>query len=263
MTAALFKRQDPLINKLDLVDDDHSQQLMEELADVVSPTIIAFLNQHAYNLAQQDPPIGKRFAQMTYLLRDGIGIKLACKLNGLDPKANMNGSDFIPKLMDYLCSRDDDDYQFFALGTREPWLSKGARKLLHGRPFHAMDGFQPCQNYVEFIENHRQADKVPVVVLAMGMPKQEEIALDIQRSLEGPALLICGGAILDFSAERFERAPLAFRKTGLEWLYRLLKEPKRLASRYVVGIPKFFYYITRNTIGSAPRNNSSVIEQES
>ena len=263
MTAALFKRQDPLINKLDLVDDDQSQQLMEELADVVSPTIIAFLNQHAYNLAQQNPPIGKRFAQMTYLLRDGIGIKLACKLNGLDPKANMNGSDFIPKLMGYLCTRSDDEYQFFALGTREPWLSKGAKKLLHGRPFHAMDGFQPQQDYVGFVQTHLQADKIPVVVLAMGMPKQEEIALEIQRSLEGPALLICGGAILDFSAERFTRAPLAFRRTGLEWLYRLLKEPKRLATRYVVGIPKFFYYITRNTMSSAARNNSRVIKQES
>jgi beta-1,4-glucosyltransferase len=266
MANILFKSQDPLIDKLDLVDDDHSQQLLNELASVERPTILAFLNQHAYNLAQQNPPVRRRFAQMTYLLRDGIGIKIACKLNGRDPKANMNGSDFIPRLIDHLVSRDSGRYQFFAMGTREPWLSKGARRLFKGSSFYAIDGFQSTENYIDYIHRHSRADKVPVVVLAMGMPKHEEIALRIQEQLKGPALLICGGAILDFSAERFNRAPAIFRKTGLEWMYRLLKEPRRLARRYVIGIPQFFYYITRNGI-TAPDDSvptqTRVREQES
>ncbi|HDZ57887.1 MAG TPA: glycosyltransferase [Pseudomonas xinjiangensis] len=263
MTNGLFKRQDPLINKLELVDDDRSELLLNKLASVEAPTILAFLNQHAYNLAQQNPPLRKRFSQMTYLLRDGIGIKLACKLNGRDPKANMNGSDFIPRMITHLLSTHPERYQFFALGTREPWLSKGAKKLFHGAPFHAIDGFQPNDSYIQYIQRHCQADKVPVVVLAMGMPKQEEVAIQIQQALSSPALLICGGAILDFSAERFTRAPVAFRKAGLEWLYRLLKEPRRLASRYVVGIPKFFYYITRNGMSkSQPTNHNRVSGQK-
>lgn len=265
MTNGLFKRQDPLISKLELVDDDHSEQLMQELASVDRPTILAFLNQHAYNLAQQNPPVRRRFGQMTYLLRDGIGIKLACKLNGRDPKANMNGSDFIPKLVDHLVTKGSGRYQFFALGTREPWLSKGARRLFRGAPFYAMDGFQANEDYLDYIQRHSREDKVPVVVLAMGMPKQEEIAVQIQERLGRPALLICGGAILDFSAERFNRAPAVFRKAGLEWMYRLLKEPRRLAKRYVIGIPQFFYYITRNGITGSERSvqHNSVREQES
>jgi beta-1,4-glucosyltransferase len=265
MTNSLFKRQDPLISKLELIDDDHSEQLMDDLAAVDRPTVLAFLNQHAYNLAQQNPPVRRRFSQMSYLLRDGIGIKLACKLNGRDPKANMNGSDFIPKLIDHLVSNDADRYQFFAMGTREPWLSKGARRLFKGAPFYAIDGFQSDENYLDYIQRHSRADKVPVVVLAMGMPKQEDIAVRMQEQLHGPALLICGGAILDFSAERFNRAPMVFRKTGLEWMYRLLKEPRRLAKRYVIGIPQFFYYITRNGITAPddPTPPRRVREQES
>ncbi len=207
MTHALFKRQDPLISKLELVDDDHSEQLMQELASVDRPTILGFLNQHAYNLAQQNPPVRRQFSRMTYLLRDGIGIKLACKLNGRDPKANMNGSDFIPKLVDHLVTKGSGRYQFFAMGTREPWLSKGARRLFRGAPFYAIDGFQSSEQYLDYIQRHARADKVPVVILAMGMPKQEDVALRIQEQLEGPALLICGGAILDFSAERFSGRP--------------------------------------------------------
>jgi beta-1,4-glucosyltransferase len=265
MTNSLFKRQDPLINKLELIDDDHSEHLMRELASVDRPTVLAFLNQHAYNLAQQSPPVRRCFSQMSYLLRDGIGIKLTCKLNGRDPKANMNGSDFIPKLIDHLVTNGADRYQFFAMGTREPWLSKGARRLFKDSPFFAIDGFQSDRNYLDHIQRHSRKDKVPVVVLAMGMPKQEEIAVRMQEQLQGPALLICGGAILDFAAERFNRAPMVFRKTGLEWLYRLLREPRRLARRYVIGIPQFFYYITRNGITARGDSHQrrQVREQES
>ncbi|QJD60215.1 WecB/TagA/CpsF family glycosyltransferase [Pseudomonas sp. gcc21] len=254
MTNSLLKRHDPLINKLLLIDESQSDALLQKLAAIDSPTTLAFLNQHAYNLAQQNLPMRRRFAQMSYLLRDGIGVKIACKLNGRAPRANMNGSDFIPKVIDYLIRTDADRYQFFALGTREPWLSKGARRLFQGHPFHAMDGFQPEESYAQYVERHCESNKVPVIVLAMGMPKQEEVAIRIKRELDMPALLICGGAILDFSAERFTRAPLIFRKTGLEWAYRLGKEPKRLFKRYVIGIPKFFYYVGRNGFGSAPRD---------
>ena len=262
MTSSAPKRQDPLIGKLDLIDPNQTQPLMEDLSAVKAPVTVAFMNQHAYNLAQRNPVIRQQFCKMSYLLRDGIGIKIACQLNGREPQANMNGTDFIPRLIDHLIAHDEGQYRYLAMGTREPWLSKGARRLFKGKPFHAIDGFQPIEAYVEFARKHCADGGIPVVVLAMGMPKQEEVALRIKRELDCPALLICGGAIIDFSAERFARAPLLFRKMGLEWLYRLGKEPRRLFKRYVIGIPQFFYYIARNsgTIGSHP-DDRRVFEQ--
>ncbi|WP_022963718.1 WecB/TagA/CpsF family glycosyltransferase [Halopseudomonas pelagia] len=246
MTKALFRYKDRLITRLDLIDDADSEALMKNLASVTAPSTVAFLNQHAYNLAQKDPELQQRFADMTYLLRDGIGIKWACQLNGREPKANMNGSDFIPQLVDHLLETTPCDYQFFAMGTRNPWLEKGAEQLFRHHSFHAVDGFQPTETYLDYLRQHCQQGRFPVILLAMGMPKQEEVARHMQAAIKGPALIICGGAILDFAANRFKRAPLLFRKAGMEWFYRLLKEPRRLALRYVLGIPRFFYYLARN-----------------
>ncbi len=247
MTSSVSKRQDPLIGKLDLIEPSQTQSLMNDLSAVKAPVTVAFMNQHAYNLAQQNPTVRQQFSKMSYLLRDGIGIKIACQVNGREPRANMNGTDFIPKLLDHVIRQDQGQYRYLALGTREPWLSKGARRLFQGKPFEAIDGFQPIEAYVDFVRERCADGGIPVVVLAMGMPKQEEVALRIKRELDCPALLICGGAIVDFSAERFARAPLVFRKMGLEWLYRLGKEPRRLFKRYVIGIPQFFYYVARNS----------------
>ena len=55
----------------------------------------------------------------------------------------------------------------------------------------------------------------------------------------GPCLIVCGGAILDFLGGKVSRAPLWLRRLGGEWIFRLMREPKRLFMRYVVGNPLF------------------------
>ncbi|MFC3607961.1 WecB/TagA/CpsF family glycosyltransferase [Stutzerimonas tarimensis] len=250
MKHRFIRRRDPLIRKLNLMEESDTDRLLEQLCDVQSPQIVGFLNQHGYNIAQKDTAVFRNFSRFNYLLRDGIGIKLACELNGLAPKANLNGSDFIPRLIDRLIRNHQGSYEFFAMGTMEPWLSKGSRALFQGHAYHGVDGFQSIEAYLAWFRSRRTPGKTPVVVLAMGMPKQEELAVRLQREIDGPALLICGGAILDFAAQRFPRAPTAFRKTGLEWAFRLMMEPRRLFNRYAVGIPLFFFYLSRNAMGT-------------
>ena len=69
----------------------------------------------------------------------------------------------------------------------------------------------------------------------MGMPRQELIADAMVTEASYPILIINGGAILDFMAGRVKRAPLRLRQVGLEWLFRLYIEPRRLWRRYLVG----------------------------
>jgi len=253
MKNPLARRMDPLIGKLELLDESDTGAFMSELQGRESPTILGFLNQHGYNIAQRNPAILKSFMQVNYLLRDGIGIKVACLFNGIDPKANLNGSDFIPELIDELVGKADDRYELFAMGTQEPWLSEGARNLFGGRRFHAIDGFKPVEEYLAFYRAHHVPGRFPIIVMAMGMPKQEQVALQLQKAMDCRGLLICGGAILDFAAQRFPRAPLLFRRFGLEWAFRMLIEPRRLFKRYAVGIPLFFYYLLRNGLSGTRR----------
>jgi len=253
MKNPLARRMDPLIGKLELLDEADTGAFMSELHGRESPTILGFLNQHGYNIAQRNPTILKSFMQVNYLLRDGIGIKVACLFNGVDPKANLNGSDFIPDLIEELVAKSEERYELFAMGTREPWLSDGARTLFGGRTFHAIDGFKREEEYLEFYQKHHVPGRFPIIVMAMGMPKQEQVALYLQQAMDCRGLLICGGAILDFSAQRFPRAPLFFRRFGLEWAFRMLIEPRRLFKRYAVGIPVFFYYLLRNAFSGTRR----------
>jgi len=253
MKSPRTRRMDPLIGKLKLLDEADTGPFISELRTRESPTILGFLNQHGYNIAQRHASVRASFLQVNYLLRDGIGIKMACWFNGRAPKANLNGSDFIPRLIDELVAGSQDTHELFAMGTCEPWLSDGARNLFGDRPFHAIDGFKRSEEYLEFYRAHHVPGRYPIIVLAMGMPKQEQVALYLQSAMKTPALLICGGAILDFSAERFPRAPLFFRRFGLEWAFRMLIEPKRLFKRYALGIPLFFYYLSRNVISRPSR----------
>ena len=236
---------DSIIRTLDLLPDSEVQGFIQDICATNKPLSLGFVNQHAYNLMEKEKPVFDAFAQLTYRLRDGSGIKIACKLNQCDPGANLNGTDLIPRLCDYYLAKNPDA-EVFVLGTQEPWLSRGANTLLKGKPCHQLDGFKDNQVYLDLVQQQGHADTPRLIILAMGMPKQEWVAYRLMKHLTGPVLIVCSGAIIDFSAGRVSRAPRLFRSLGLEWLYRLALEPKRLFSRYVLGIPLFFYFLLKN-----------------
>ncbi|MCL1065351.1 WecB/TagA/CpsF family glycosyltransferase [Shewanella olleyana] len=215
--------------------DDFINQLLST-SDAIS---VGFLNQHGYNLVVNSPSIKADFLSLDYILRDGIGIKLACKLSKINPGANLNGTDLIPRIIEQ-SQAYSQPVNYLCYGTIEPWLSRGASKLFKQSPFNCLDGFQNDDDYLEHFRAHLDKSALNIVVLAMGMPKQERIAKMLTQTIGARVLVICGGAILDFQAQRVSRAPEFYQKNGLEWVYRLLKEPKRMFSRYVIGIPIFF-----------------------
>lgn len=231
---------------LSLLDAVGYDSLLTQIAHTDKPLVVGFLNQHAYNLIEQRADVRDSFEKIDCLLRDGIGIKMACKLNGLYPGLNLNGTDFIPNLIARLGEGTPRPIQYFAFGTQEPWLTLGAEALTGSRDIVSLDGFQSPGMYVDMFKARHIASSLAVIILAMGMPKQEQVAQLLKAQITGPAIIVCGGAILDFASGRVDRAPEIMRRTGTEWLYRLCKEPKRLCQRYVIGIPVFFMYVLRN-----------------
>lgn len=232
-----------LLNKITVTDDEHA--LIEHIiADSKARdlmTTLGFMNQYGFNLIAKNSALLKPFTDLDYILRDGIGMKLAFKFFKMSAGSNLNGTDFIPQLINIAANSNvDKNTDFFVLGTQSPWLEKGAAQLLKGQTFQTMDGFKELPEYIQFLNQNMKPDSFNVIVLALGMPKQEELAALIKQTIKLPGLVICGGAIIDFQAGRFPRAPRIFRTLSLEWLYRLFKEPRRLFKRYVIGIPIFF-----------------------
>ena len=234
-SPAWAARWQGLMARLHLVGPGEDAQL---LADLAAPPpavrVLAFANAHAFNLAAHSPGFTADLAAADVLLRDGSGLAHLLRSCGHAPGLNMNGTDFIPRLL-----RACNGRPLAVLGTREPQLGRGvrriARALMPGSTVLALDGFQPEARYLEFLARHQPA----IVLLAMGMPRQEQLAQRLRRELNFPCLVICGGAIVDFLGGGVRRAPAPLRRLGLEWLWRLALEPRRLFKRYVIGNPLF------------------------
>jgi N-acetylglucosaminyldiphosphoundecaprenol N-acetyl-beta-D-mannosaminyltransferase len=196
--------------------------------------VVAFLNAHAMNIAAERSEFAQHLLAADVLLRDGIGLAIQARLAGRDAGLNMNGTDYIPELL-----RRFDGRPIALLGTTpEAAEASGARvrrELATSSTVHTMHGFLPAGDYVDAMLVHRPA----LIVLGMGMPKQEAVAFALRERLTHPCVIVCGGAILDFLSGRVVRAPQWMRSSGLEWVHRLVHEPRRLFARYVVGNPRF------------------------
>lgn len=247
--------KDPVIRSLSLLNESAVSAFLDQICQTQTPVSVGFVNQYAYNLCNQSEKIAENFNALTYRLRDGSGINLACRYNACNPGANLNGTDFIPLLVEHvLASHDDAD--FYVFGTEEPWLSKGSKQLLSGNSCVRINGFEEDSVYLDALCAPQRKSSIRIVILAMGMPKQERIAKKIVSALDGPVVVVCGGAIIDFCAGRFSRAPKFFRRLGMEWSYRLGLEPIRLFNRYVVGAPLFFFYVLKNKLSGKSLNEN-------
>lgn len=94
------KRWDSIIGKLETVADDAAtQRLLDRMAAAQAPTVLGFVNAHAMNLVVRDRAYSQALSAADVLLRDGAGMAILYRHLGLEPGRNMNGTDFIPRLM--------------------------------------------------------------------------------------------------------------------------------------------------------------------
>lgn len=210
------------------------QQLLATLAQPAQPTVLAFVNAHAMNSAATSRDFFEAVRSADVVLRDGIGMAILLKLLNLEPGFNLNGTDLIPKIL-----RQYAGLPIALFGTQEPYLSQArdviTSSIAVGSPCVVEHGFHDTETYVRLAAEQRPA----LIVLGMGMPRQEEVARELRARLETPCLIVCGGAIIDFLGGKTSRAPRWLRGVGLEWAFRLALEPKRLFRRYVIGNPVF------------------------
>jgi N-acetylglucosaminyldiphosphoundecaprenol N-acetyl-beta-D-mannosaminyltransferase len=208
--------------------------LLETLAAPTQSRVLAFVNAHAMNSAASSPEFFDAVMSADLVLRDGAGMAILMRLLHQAPGLNLNGTDLIPKIL-----RLYDGRPIALFGTQEPYLEAArnvvATRIAPGSECVTAHGFLDTASYVQLAVQHRPA----VIVLGMGMPRQEEVAAVLRGALGYPCLIICGGAIIDFLGGKTSRAPGWMRASGLEWAYRLALEPKRLFRRYVLGNPLF------------------------
>lgn len=216
----------------------HTHQGEEQLLDWLllpgEARVLAFVNAHAMNMVAESEPFYQALMSADVVVRDGIGVSLLMQLLNQVPGQNLNGTDLIPQL---IARADGEPIALF--GTRDPWLQQAheavSTRLAPRSACITANGFLELGDYIRLAAKHRPR----VIVLGMGMPKQEEVAVALRAALGFSCLVVCGGAIIDFLGGKTPRAPQWVRESGFEWAFRLGREPRRLWDRYVNGNPVF------------------------
>lgn len=221
------------------LDWDSALAFANGLANLPSgQTIIAFLNAHNANLMMKFEDYHE-LLQDQLVLPDGFGLDIASLLlHGEAFPANLNGTDFIPALMTYM-----DRRKRIGMIGASPAVLESARKEFQRRcPWHEFiavsDGYL---DHEKSLAVARELDDLhlDVLVVCMGTPRQERWVAQYLRPNHA-RLVLTGGALFDFVSGTVPRASLTIRRMRLEWAFRFWNEPRRLARRYLVGIPQFF-----------------------
>lgn len=231
-------------------DDRVKNALIERFIEGSGVRTLGFINAHALNLCVGDVRFAADLLSTDLLMRDGIGVKALYRLAGWKAGLNLNGTDLLPQIFPYFAGRP-----IALFGTRAEVVGKVAAYMEQslGSDILTADGFQPEHDYVDRVRR----DQPALVILGMGMPKQERVARLMRDLLRQDVAVICGGAILDFLSGHVPRAPAWMRRAGMEWLYRFNREPRRLFRRYLIGNPLF---LARSAMLAAEERWNAVLE---
>ena len=215
--------------------------VLDDRFEVGNPSSVAFANSHALNVASRDDHF-REVLRKSIVINDGIGMDLAslCLFGSPFPQ-NLNGTDFIPLYLRNTRHR----YRIFLLGGLPGVAERAKEYLSRGCPQHWFVG---CHHgYFAVEDTHKVtniigASNADILLVAMGNP-QQELWLSENLPATGCRLAFGVGALFDFLAGRAHRAPAWMRSARLEWLYRLIQEPRRLWRRYLVGNAQFIFRV--------------------
>jgi len=180
----------------------------------------------------------------TLVLPDGIGIIHAAKILGEKLCGKVAGIDFAENLVSAMAK---EDMRLFLLGAKPGVAEKAGRNLCEKYPGIVIAGcrdgyFSDEQEVIDAVNACGGAD---AVFVCLGAPKQEIFISEHIDEIH--ATIFCGlGGSLDVFAGEVKRAPTIFIKLGLEWLYRLIKQPSRFVR--MLCLPKFMLIVLRERL---------------
>jgi len=212
--------------------------------------LISTINAHSYNIAQEDKSFKKALNTSNILLPDGISIVHAIRWLTGNRLNKIAGNDLFKWEMERL---NKSSGKVFFLGSSENILSLIKEKASHEYPNIQLQFYSPPYKPV-FTDQENLAMiaavntfSPDVLFIGMTAPKQEKWAITHFHDLN--ALHICCiGAVFDFYAGTVQRAPNWIINLGFEWFYRLVKEPRRMWKRYLIGNTKFSYSVIKELI---------------
>ncbi|MGG6296555.1 WecB/TagA/CpsF family glycosyltransferase [Leptolyngbya sp. AN02str] len=226
------------------IDNLSIHEFLENLKEgfVVTPNV-----DHLVKL-QKDSAFAEVYQAADYRVCDSKMLMYAAKFLGTPIQEKISGSDLFPAFYNF--HRDNEEIRIFLLGAREGVAAEAARRInqVTGRRiivdyYSPSFGFEKNEQECALILDKVRQSGATVLAVGVGAPKQEKFIHKYRDRLPEVKIFLAIGATIDFEAGNVSRSPQWVSEVGLEWLYRLLAEPKRLWRRYLVEDPLFFWLL--------------------
>jgi len=226
-------------------------ELLEELRRLLAdksltPRTILGVNAHIFNLACRDPQLRRCLSAARIITADGMSMVWAARWLGesVPERCNLTES--------YHAFLADDQMPLnraVLIGCSQPEAEAAAaqarRTSRHCQVVQACSGYLSDAEYEKWLAQHEDID---FIFLGMGTPRTEHVAELAARVCPRAIVWGIGGGTVRIEAGTMSEAPRAWRRAGLQWLYRLLHNPRALWQRYVLGNPVFLMRVVREKL---------------
>ncbi|MHC5251460.1 WecB/TagA/CpsF family glycosyltransferase [Listeria kieliensis] len=241
---AANKRIKLLGSVLDVLSMEETLERVEELIEARKPSQHVVINASKINLMAENKMLQAIVNKSPLVNADGQSVVWAARLLGYDVRERVTGIDLFENLVALAAEKGWRVYYF---GATEEVVQEVVRAHQEKYPALEVAGFR--NGYFEDMESfeiaseikERQAD---IVFIAFSSPKKEIWVNAYKELMQAPFVMGVGGSF-DVIAGKTKRAPKWMQKTGLEWFYRFIQEPRRMFKRYLIGNCRFLTHVFR------------------
>lgn len=226
--------------KVNTITEDELNREISRIIKAGEKELVLNVNVNAINQALKHSFMQELLNRARVVFCDGYGVILGARILGTVIPERITYADWMWSLS-ALCEREGFSYYF--LGAREGIAALAADRLREKYPSLKVVGtksgyFTKTGRENEVIIDRINGSRPDILVLGLGMPLQEHWLADNWEKIDA-RIALTGGACFDFISGSVKRAPRWMADNGLEWLYRLILEPRRMFVRYVIGNPLF------------------------
>jgi N-acetylglucosaminyldiphosphoundecaprenol N-acetyl-beta-D-mannosaminyltransferase len=241
------------MNKIKILNLEIDNLSKAEFLDSLQSGIVFTPNVDHLIKLQKDPEFVEAYSISNYKICDSQILLLAARFLGTPIREKISGSDLLPAFYNH--HKQNENIRIFLLGAKQGIATQAeqrinckiGRNIIVGS-YSPSFGFEnnalECQEIVKMINN----SGATVLVIGVGAPKQEKWIYKYKEQLQNVKIFMALGATIDFEAGNMKRAPKWISQVGLEWLFRLLCEPKRLWKRYLIEDIPFLFLILQQKL---------------
>ncbi len=237
-----------------LLNVDVDDVSMDDLVENFRQGIMLTLHVDMIMKLQKDREFYQLLPRFDVITCDSQILILAARLLGTPLTERVSGSDYFPRF--YMRYRNDPSMTVFICGGR-PGVAEVARRNINARAGREMvvGTNAPAPDYdrhpdqIERILAEINASGATVLLIGLGGARQEKFIFKYRHRLPAIKLFLPLGGTIDYEAESLKRPPAWVTNVGLEWLYRVVREPRQRWHRYFVHQPPFLYLLARQLMG--------------